>query len=515
MAIPSRQIGGSTRTNLLWEISKQLEQLICIRSGGCSGNTTTTTSSSSTSSTTTTTTTFLTREYCVWSVDIYVDAETSEYDVATNTLTAVPIDNDLSGIPVVGMTSTSIKLWKHDPVNRIIREWFISSYPAFLTFNRNITYQSVSPNYINVSTIAAIDNTTLVTTLNATSQQYPNGAPGQVSLWKFNISTDAASKVNLFPIRAYAYALSMMYTIDSKLIIVAQRMVNDNLVYYLTQYSYPDGAVEVDISLASIPLNPAAEYRGFNVITYAHEIYLVRSSDSSLFKVGLTYPYTITEVTANLGWGEHRQFESSAGACNDVSFSPLFPECATSLPLLGESFIYFGNTVTNTAWSGGIRNAAGGPYAGYYLPCTGLWMPPRYIIFNGPSNSVSYTLTFDNPITSIGLIFGSADTGDDYTFTTNTDIPNIAISTACQMSVSGNTITTDSGTSFGDGNGLFIISTTTPFTVLTMNGFNYGSGVYIGLSCDPNAPIPSTTTTSSTTLAPTGINTIYTHFEAL
>ena len=45
MAIPSRQIGGSTRTSLLWQISKQLEELICVRSGGCITTTTTTTSS--------------------------------------------------------------------------------------------------------------------------------------------------------------------------------------------------------------------------------------------------------------------------------------------------------------------------------------------------------------------------------------------------------------------------------------------------------------------------------------
>ena len=43
MAIPSRQIGGSTRTNLLWQISKQLERLICVRGGGCITTTTTTT----------------------------------------------------------------------------------------------------------------------------------------------------------------------------------------------------------------------------------------------------------------------------------------------------------------------------------------------------------------------------------------------------------------------------------------------------------------------------------------
>ena len=53
MAIPSRQIGGSTKSNLLWQISKQLERLICVRSCGC-GTTTTTTTVAPTTSTTTT-----------------------------------------------------------------------------------------------------------------------------------------------------------------------------------------------------------------------------------------------------------------------------------------------------------------------------------------------------------------------------------------------------------------------------------------------------------------------------
>lgn len=46
MAIPSKQIGGSVNYNLLWQISKQLEELICIRSGGCISTTTTTTTTS-------------------------------------------------------------------------------------------------------------------------------------------------------------------------------------------------------------------------------------------------------------------------------------------------------------------------------------------------------------------------------------------------------------------------------------------------------------------------------------
>lgn len=54
MAIPSRQIGWSTKSNLLWQISKQLEALTGIMYNR--GNTTTTTTSTSTSTTTTTTT---------------------------------------------------------------------------------------------------------------------------------------------------------------------------------------------------------------------------------------------------------------------------------------------------------------------------------------------------------------------------------------------------------------------------------------------------------------------------
>ena len=52
MAIPSRQIGWSTKANLLWQISKQLERLTCVTAGGC-GTTTTTTTIVPTTTTTT------------------------------------------------------------------------------------------------------------------------------------------------------------------------------------------------------------------------------------------------------------------------------------------------------------------------------------------------------------------------------------------------------------------------------------------------------------------------------
>jgi hypothetical protein len=55
MAIPSRQIGWSTKSNLLWQISKQLENLTRVMYNR--GTTTTTTTVSPTTSTTSTTTT--------------------------------------------------------------------------------------------------------------------------------------------------------------------------------------------------------------------------------------------------------------------------------------------------------------------------------------------------------------------------------------------------------------------------------------------------------------------------
>jgi hypothetical protein len=53
MAIPSRQIGWSVKSNLLWQISKQLEYLTRIMGKNITTTTTTTTASPTTTTTTT------------------------------------------------------------------------------------------------------------------------------------------------------------------------------------------------------------------------------------------------------------------------------------------------------------------------------------------------------------------------------------------------------------------------------------------------------------------------------
>jgi hypothetical protein len=57
MAIPNRQIGWSTTDNLLWQISKQLEQLIKVTYANSTTTTTSTTTIAPTTTTTTTSTT--------------------------------------------------------------------------------------------------------------------------------------------------------------------------------------------------------------------------------------------------------------------------------------------------------------------------------------------------------------------------------------------------------------------------------------------------------------------------
>jgi hypothetical protein len=57
MAIPSKQIGWSNESNLLWQISKQLEQLIAVTSKLTTTTTTTTVAPTTTTTTTATPTT--------------------------------------------------------------------------------------------------------------------------------------------------------------------------------------------------------------------------------------------------------------------------------------------------------------------------------------------------------------------------------------------------------------------------------------------------------------------------
>jgi uncharacterized protein (TIGR02145 family) len=109
MAIPSRQIGGSTRTSLLWQISKQLEELICIRSGGCE---------STTSTTSTTTTVYPCPTICALG-DIIIGDQTwtgCNLDV-TNYQNGDPIPQVQDPTEWAALTTGAWCYYENDPLN--------------------------------------------------------------------------------------------------------------------------------------------------------------------------------------------------------------------------------------------------------------------------------------------------------------------------------------------------------------------------------------------------------------
>ena len=101
MALPSRQIGWSTKSNLLWQISKQLERL----TGVVSKNTTTTTTTTIAPTTTTTTTTSVPVDVTITLpplsgspafgvVELYVNGVLAETQINTGSKTVTANSND-------------------------------------------------------------------------------------------------------------------------------------------------------------------------------------------------------------------------------------------------------------------------------------------------------------------------------------------------------------------------------------------------------------------------------------
>jgi len=501
----SKMIGWSTEANLYYEWLRSLDRLTQHYANCCAPITTTTT----------TTTEFVSREWCVWSGDSTATPPNylSEYSPLTNQLTDLRLGvNDFPGGTEFFGASTEFKVWKYSASLSEIKEWYVNSYPASLTYSVTTPVGSIGPNYTTPDAICGYDNDYVLMSF------YNNFLGGVFRTVLFNVAT-GVTNVNILPISissGMGYGsltiASVMVTSTNKIITVEQRA--GTYEWVLRQWSLiqdpgmGSGIPEVQISLSGIPLNPLAVNNKYYVFTYNNEIYLGRTYDSTLFKVGLSYPYTITEVIPNLGWSQTRQYWSSR-ECNTVSFE-VVPPCATAFPEIGGSISYYGRTVTNTFASGGVYNSLDS--GSYRQTCAGqLFKPFGYIIFNGAP--FTYELTFSSPINDIGIAMAILDYGDDFTITTDVGDPILSAVNPCQVTVVGNQIFTDSTASAGSGSGTFYIHTPTPFSVLTISGTNYGLGGPIWFTCDTSLPTTTTTSSTTTMAPPSGFNTIYTTFD--
>jgi hypothetical protein len=325
MAIPSRQIGGSTRTNLLWQISKQLEELICVRSGGC-GQITTTTS-----------TTYIPATLgCVYYTDYFNFPYTLySYDVNTNTSTPVVIP---TGDEIINYaeTHTANRYWKGNQTS-LIREWVPTSNPNVFQVNRNIPVSGIVSsfgNYFNL--LEAVDDNHLLTIVLNGNPQFVN----TLTLLDITSGAVTASEITpLFNIYAPAGIDSFMLTSTNKILSVGRRDLSqfDTNVYFLMQYSYPDGALELEISLDSIA-NTTSPGEGMELFEYGGRVFLAyyttpyATTTTRLYTVNLTSPYALTLVNT---LPFRASFNSSIN-CNTVNFTALpltspIPSPASSL----------------------------------------------------------------------------------------------------------------------------------------------------------------------------------------
>ena len=273
-----------------------------------------------------------------------------------------------------------------------------------------------------------------------------------------------------------------------------------------------------------------------------------------IYTISQSYPHTATLVESI---NDSNVWLSSAYPCANISLPSGFDDCVpTQLPQLTEgmlpnntltylgpqAFEYYGQTVTASSivWQG----VAGKNDAGYnqtyypYMTDCGVVMPGPVVPGDPTTDTVSfgrnasgatlddpafdYTLTFENPISSIVYRFDALDSqsetsGDFFRFTVNNGVPSITITAGCNVELIGpNEFRCVAGIIQGSVSAEILVQSTEPFTIITLVGTNKGLGGPVSLGCQFNTTTTTTSispTTTTTTTIPEGVKTLWMWFE--
>ena len=132
-----------------------------------------------------------------------------------------------------GVAFTSSKLWT---IDTDIKEWDITLSPFTATFNRDITFGETPSFAGNI----AISNTAL---LGVDSTAAPQ------KIIEINVEANTAVINVQFEIQLNRVVESnLLYTKENKLVLISK----DGLDYYITQFDYSNGNVELDVSLGQL-----------------------------------------------------------------------------------------------------------------------------------------------------------------------------------------------------------------------------------------------------------------------
>jgi hypothetical protein len=261
---------------------------------------------------------------------------------------------------------------------------------------------------------------------------------------------------------------------------------------------------------------------------------VIQPETLEVYNINQTTPYNITLDTTV---ADSDVWIHTSTGCANVEIVLPFADCtATWIPALTElvdgefvytgpaTFTYEGISVRASAQENVDAINSGDTVGGIPAEgCSGISNPAATdVVRLIQGNNFSITLTFSQPVNNIPIRAAVLNTtsdfsfGDVYEFNTNSGTPSISISAGCNVQVQGNKIgggVPDYNTS---GDGEFVITAPSDYTILTITG-NAPTGGPLLLGCLSDTTTTTTTvapTTTTTTTLPSGVNTIWTWFES-
>jgi hypothetical protein len=208
---------------------------------------------------------------------------------------------------------TTTKLWVYDGTIQEIQEYDITLSPWSATFNRSISYPSGV--YLG-SGLGAITNTQLISTNTLTS-------PHEIIVLDITTNTAVSTVIGtLEPNRAVAG--DILLTTTNKILVTNADIISGN--QYLTQYSYPSGAFEVEVDITSSTPSP------YGIFINGGNIY-VCDVGGEIYNVNVNSPYAQTLFNdSGLSIGGASQVPSCCDTNLNLSPTPTPTKTPTPTP---------------------------------------------------------------------------------------------------------------------------------------------------------------------------------------
>jgi hypothetical protein len=201
----------------------------------------------------------------------------------------------------LGIAMTANYLWS---IDTDIQQWDIALNPFSATFNTTI---ALPVGFTTSSGIVALNTTTLIAI---------NDTPSLQEVVELDITTLTASSTTIFTLQLDRAAYgNPLYIQTGQIIIINRDVVSSD--YYISQYNYSTGVLELDINIGSI--------EGVTLFQCDCDIYVTDSS-GHLYIIIKSYPY----VLLDLGYSLDLSSISSATQVATCVVSPIIEDVITT-----------------------------------------------------------------------------------------------------------------------------------------------------------------------------------------